>query len=66
MYLFDVQIHTASVGENSLTVRAWKLLSKMYGVHVSLQVGLPGEVLATVLAREYLQRPAVFLLLVTN
>ena len=66
MDLFNMKIHTAPVGENSLTVGAGKLLAKMDRVHVSFQVGLSREVLATVLAREYLQGSAMFLLLVSD
>ena len=66
MDLFNVQIHTASVGENSLAVRAGKLFAEMDRVHVSFQVGLSGEVLAAVLAGKYLQGPTVLLLLVSH
>ena len=66
MDLFNVQIHTASVGENSLTVRARKLLAEMDRVHVSFQVGLSREILAAVLAGEYLQGSAMLLLLMSH
>ena len=66
MDLFNVQIHTASVGENSLAVRAGKLFAEMDRVHVSLQVGLSREVLAAVLTRKYLQGSAMLLLLVSH
>ena len=66
MYFFNMQVHTAPVGENSLTVRAGKLLSKVDRVHMSFQVGLSGEVLAAVLAREYFQGTTVLLLLVPH
>ena len=66
MYLFNMQVHTAPVGENSLTVRAGKLLPKMDRVHMSFQIGLSGEILAAVLAREYLQGTTVLLLLVPH
>ena len=61
-----MQIHTASVGENSLAVGAGKLFAEMDRVHVSFQVGFSREVLAAVLTREYLQSPAVLLLLVSH
>ena len=61
-----MQIHTASVGENSLAVGAGKLFAEMDRVHVSLQVGLSREVLAAVLAGKYLQGSTVFLLLVSH
>ena len=61
-----MQIHTASVGENSLAVGAGKLFAEMDRVHVSLQVGLPREVLAAVLTGEYLQGSAMLLLLMTH
>ena len=66
MDLFNVQIHTASVGENSLTVRAGKLFAEMDRVHVSFQVGLSREILPTVLTGEYLQSSTMFLLLVAD
>ena len=66
MDLFNVQIHTASVGENSLAVGAGKLLAEMDRVHVSFQVGFSREVLAAVLTREYLQGSAMLLLLMSH
>ena len=66
MYLFNMKIHTAPVGENSLTVGAGKLLAKMDRVHVSFQVGLSREVLATVLTGKDLQGSAVLLFLVSD
>ena len=66
MYLFNMKIHTAPVGENSLTVGAGKLLAKMDRVHVSFQVGLSREILAAVLTGEYLQGSAMLLLLMSH
>ena len=61
-----MQIHTASVGENSLAVGAGKLFAEMDRVHVSFQVGLSREILPTVLTGEYLQSSTMFLLLVAD
>ena len=66
MDLFNMQVHTTAVSENSLTVRAGKLLAEMDRVHVSFQVGLSREILATVLTGEYLQSSTMFLLLVAD
>ena len=66
MDLFNVQVHTTAVSENSLTVRAGKLFAEMDRVHVSFQVGLSREILPTVLTGEYLQGSAMLLLLMSH